>query len=65
MNRGDRLVFSNGVIFLSLASIGLLVAFGGLVNALIPLYARSEERSGVQTCALPIWRFLMSCMSVP
>ena len=39
MNRGDRLVFSNGVIFLSLASIGLLVAFGGLVNALIPLYA--------------------------
>lgn len=39
MNRGDRLVFSNGVIFLSLASIGLLVAFGGLINALIPLYA--------------------------
>jgi amino acid transporter len=39
MNRGDRLVFSNGVIFLSLASIGLLIAFGGLINALIPLYA--------------------------
>ena len=39
MNRGDRLVFSNGVIFLSLAAGGLLVAFGGLVNALIPLYA--------------------------
>lgn len=39
MNRGDRLVFSNGVIFLSLAAIGLLIAFGGLVNALIPLYA--------------------------
>jgi len=39
MNRVDRLVFSNGVIFLSLASIGLLVAFGGLINALIPLYA--------------------------
>jgi amino acid transporter len=39
MNRGDRLVFSNGVIFLSIASIGLLVAFGGLINALIPLYA--------------------------
>ena len=39
MNRGDRLVFSNGVIFLSLASIALLVAFRGLINALIPLYA--------------------------
>ncbi|CAB4765451.1 unannotated protein [freshwater metagenome] len=39
MNRGDRLVFSNGVIFLSVASIALLVAFGGLINALIPLYA--------------------------
>jgi hypothetical protein len=39
MNRGDRLVFSNGVMFLSLASIGLLIAFGGLINLLIPLYA--------------------------
>ena len=39
MNRGDRLVFSNGVIFLSVASIALLIAFGGLINALIPLYA--------------------------
>ena len=39
MNRGDRLVFSNGVIFLSLASIALLIAFGGLINLLIPLYA--------------------------
>ncbi|MGZ8751915.1 MAG: APC family permease [Acidimicrobiia bacterium] len=38
-NRGDRLVFSNGVIFLSLAAILLLVAFGGVTNALIPLYA--------------------------
>jgi len=38
-NRGDRLVFSNGVIFLSVASIGLIIAFGGMVNALIPLYA--------------------------
>lgn len=39
MNRGDRLVYSNGVIFLSIASIALLVSFGGLINALIPLYA--------------------------
>jgi len=38
-NRGDRLVFSNGIIFLGLAAIGLVVTFGGIVNALIPLYA--------------------------
>jgi amino acid transporter len=39
MNRGDRLVFSNGVIFLGLAASALVVIFGGIVNALIPLYA--------------------------
>ncbi|CAB4602509.1 unannotated protein [freshwater metagenome] len=38
-NRGDRLVFSNGVIFLSVASIALIIAFGGKISALIPLYA--------------------------
>ncbi len=39
MNRGDRLVFSNGIIFLGIAASVLVVAFGGVVNALIPLYA--------------------------
>ena len=38
-NRGVRLVFSNGVIFLGLASAVLVISFGGIVNALIPLYA--------------------------
>jgi amino acid transporter len=38
-NRGDRLVFSNGVLVLALAAGALIVAFGGLTNALIPLYA--------------------------
>ena len=38
-NRGDRLVFSNGILFLAVAAGGLLVAFKGLTNALIPLYA--------------------------
>ncbi|MGH9278909.1 MAG: APC family permease [Acidimicrobiales bacterium] len=38
-NQGDRLVFSNGIVFLAVAAGGLLVAFGGLTNALIPLYA--------------------------
>ena len=39
MNQGDRLVFSNGVVFLAVAAGALLVAFGGITNALIPLYA--------------------------
>jgi amino acid transporter len=38
-NRGDRLVFSNGILFLAGASAALIVAFGGITNALIPLYA--------------------------
>jgi amino acid transporter len=38
-NRGDRLVFSNGIVFLAAAAAGLIVAFGGITNALIPLYA--------------------------
>ena len=38
-NRGDRLVFSNGIVFLAgLASL-LIVAFDGDTAALIPLYA--------------------------
>jgi amino acid transporter len=38
-NRGDRLVFSNGVLFLSVVASVLIVAFGGEVSNLIPLYA--------------------------
>ncbi|MGH8999177.1 MAG: APC family permease [Acidimicrobiia bacterium] len=38
-NRGDRLVFSNGILALSVAAAGLLAAFGGVTTALIPLYA--------------------------
>jgi amino acid transporter len=38
-NRGDRLVFSNGVLFLAGAAGVLIIAFGGLTNKLIPLYA--------------------------
>lgn len=36
---GDRLVFSNGIIGLSLAALFLLVSFGGVTHHLIPLYA--------------------------
>ncbi|MGH9037757.1 MAG: APC family permease, partial [Acidimicrobiia bacterium] len=35
LNRGDRLVFSNGILVLALAASGLLVAFGGVTTALI------------------------------
>lgn len=38
-NRGDRLVFSNGIVFLAVAASGLIILFGGIVTALIPLYA--------------------------
>ncbi|MGH7432002.1 MAG: APC family permease, partial [Candidatus Methylomirabilales bacterium] len=39
VNRGDRLVFSNGIIILALLASLLLVLFGGDTHALIPLYA--------------------------
>ncbi|MGH9137889.1 MAG: APC family permease [Acidimicrobiales bacterium] len=38
-NRGDRLVFSNGIMALAAVAGLLIVVFGGITNALIPLYA--------------------------
>jgi amino acid transporter len=38
-NRGDRLVFSNGVLVLSGMAAVLVIIFGGETKALIPLYA--------------------------
>ncbi len=38
-NRGDRLVFSNGIVILAIFSGLLVVAFGGDTSRLIPLYA--------------------------
>ena len=38
-NRGDKLVFSNGIIILAIFSSLLVVAFGGDTSRLIPLYA--------------------------
>lgn len=38
-NRGDKLVFSNGIVILALFSSVLVVAFGGDTSRLIPLYA--------------------------
>jgi len=38
-HRGDRLVFSNGIVVLAVTACVLLAAFGGRTTALIPLYA--------------------------
>jgi amino acid transporter len=38
-NRGDRLVFSNGVVILAVVAITLVIVFEGETHALIPLYA--------------------------
>jgi amino acid transporter len=38
-NRGDRLVFSNGILSLSAVAGALIIAFDGKTSALIPLYA--------------------------
>ena len=37
--RGERLAFNAGIVALALVSIVLVIAFGGNVNSLIPLYA--------------------------
>src|SRR5256886_7223548 len=38
-NRGDKLVFSNGIVILAIFSGILVAAFGGDTSRLIPLYA--------------------------
>jgi amino acid transporter len=38
-NRGDRLVFSNGVVFLAVVASALIWYFDGQISSLIPLYA--------------------------
>jgi amino acid transporter len=39
MKRGHRLVFSNGIITLTLLAVALLIGTGGSLNALVPFYA--------------------------
>jgi len=38
-NRGDRLVFANGIFVLAAFAIGLVILFGGQTHRLVPLYA--------------------------
>jgi amino acid transporter len=37
--RGERLAFNSGIVVLAILSVGLVIIFGGHVEALIPLYA--------------------------
>ena len=37
--KGDRLAFTSGIVILSVAASALIIAFGGITTALIPLYA--------------------------
>ena len=39
MKRGHRLVFSNGIITLTVLAVALLIVTGGSLNALVPFYA--------------------------
>jgi amino acid transporter len=39
MKRGHRLVFSNGIITLTVVAVALLIVTGGSLNALVPFYA--------------------------
>lgn len=38
-NRGDRLVYSNGILALSVAAAALLIGFGAVTTRLVPLFA--------------------------
>ena len=65
-NRGDRLVFSNGILALAAVAALLIVAFSGDTSKLIPLYAvgcspgsrsrRSAWSVTIRSCASPSWR---------
>src|SRR5580693_5421859 len=46
MKRGHRLVFSNAIILLTVLAVALLVATGGGVNALVPMFAIAKFTEG-------------------
>ncbi len=56
--RGDRLVYSNGIIILGATAAGLIVLFGGDTHALIPLYAVGVFISFTLSQASMVWRWL-------
>jgi amino acid transporter len=57
-NRGDRLVFSNGVVILAVVAAVLVVGFQGNTHALIPLYAVGVFTSFTLSQASMVLRWL-------
>src|SRR5688572_26934747 len=57
-NRGDRLVFSNGVVILAVVAIALVIVFHGSTHALIPLYAVGVFTSFTLSQASMVLRWL-------
>jgi amino acid transporter len=58
-SRGDRLVFSNGILILGSTAAVLLVIFGGSTHALIPLYAVGVFLSFTLSQASMVRRWLL------
>ncbi|MFQ5880125.1 MAG: APC family permease, partial [Dehalococcoidia bacterium] len=57
-NRGDRLVYSNGILILGLAAAALIMIFQGSTHALIPLYAVGVFTSFMLSQASMVRRWL-------
>jgi amino acid transporter len=57
-SRGDRLVFSNGVVILGVASATLIAVFDGSTHALIPLYAVGVFTSFTLSQSSMVWRWI-------
>ncbi|WP_260635146.1 APC family permease [Streptomyces angustmyceticus] len=66
-NRGDRLVFSNGIILLALAAIGLIVLFKAELTHLIQLYIIGVFVSFTlsQTGMVRHWRTVLAAPGLP
>ncbi|MER6844612.1 APC family permease [Streptomyces platensis] len=66
-NRGDRLVFSNGIILLALAAIGLIILFDAELTRLIQLYIIGVFVSFTlsQTGMVRHWRTVLAAGGLP
>ncbi|UYB39022.1 APC family permease [Streptomyces sp. Je 1-4] len=66
-NRGDRLVFSNGIVLLALAAIGLIILFDAELTRLIQLYIIGVFVSFTlsQTGMVRHWRTVLAAPGLP
>src|SRR5216683_1730587 len=55
--RGDRLVFSNGILILGGLAALLIALFGGATHALIPLYAVGAATTGLVMMVIAVTKF--------